>query len=168
MSSYNPKTWYVPTFLWVFAAFFFKWKFSNFWAYWSCVHFVKFISKYFIFFRAIINVCFKFWFPLVCQLYIEKGSGNTHPCLVPSLRRKVFCLIINSEIIVASPGSPVYRQPYNAGGVGSIPSWGMEILHASPVKNQNIKQKQYCNKFNKDFLKMVHIEKRKKSDVSFR
>ena len=26
-------------------------------------------------------------------------------------------------------------------------------------KHQNIKQKQYCNKLNKDFLKMVHIKK---------
>ena len=26
-------------------------------------------------------------------------------------------------------------------------------------KNQNIKQKQYCHKFNKDFKKMVHIKK---------
>ena len=86
---------------------FFKWKFCNFRAYWSCVHFVKFISKYFIFFRPIINVCFKFWFPLVCQLYIEKGSENTYPCLVPSLRRKVFCLTINSDI---SRGPPLAVQ----------------------------------------------------------
>ena len=27
-------------------------------------------------------------------------------------------------------------------------------------KNQNIKQKQYCNKFNKDFKKLVHIKKK--------
>ena len=31
--------------------------------------------------------------------------------------------------------------------------------HASRPKNQNMKQKQYCNKFNKDFKKMVHIKK---------
>ena len=32
--------------------------------------------------------------------------------------------------------------------------------HVPPdQKNQNIKQKQYCIKFNKDFKKMVHILK---------
>ena len=37
------------------------------------------------------------------------------------------------------------------GGVGSIPGQGVKIPHASWPENQNIKQKQYCNKFNKDF-----------------
>ena len=39
----------------------------------------------------------------------------------------------------------------NAGGAGSIPGWGAKIPHALCSKHQNIKQKQYCNKFNKDF-----------------
>ena len=39
----------------------------------------------------------------------------------------------------------------NAGGAGSIPDQGVMITHVSGPKNQNIKQKQYCNKFNKDF-----------------
>ena len=33
------------------------------------------------------------------------------------------------------------------------------ILHALGPKHQNIKQKHYCNKFNKDFTQMVHIRK---------
>ena len=45
----------------------------------------------------------------------------------------------------------VKTSPSNAGGVGSIPGWGAGIPHASQPKNQNIKQKQYCNKFNRDF-----------------
>ena len=47
----------------------------------------------------------------------------------------------------------------NVGGVGSISGWEAKIPHASWSKN--IKQKQYCNKFNKDFKKkkMVHIKK---------
>ena len=50
------------------------------------------------------------------------------------------------------PGGPVVKtSPSNAGGVGSIPGQGAKIPHASGPKNQNIKQKQYCNKFNKDF-----------------
>ena len=52
----------------------------------------------------------------------------------------------------------VKTSPSNAGGVGSIPGVGAKIPPASWPKNQNIKQKQYCNKFNKD-LKMVHIKK---------
>ena len=48
------------------------------------------------------------------------------------------------------PGSPVVKtSPSNAGGAGSIPGQGAKIPHASRPKNQNIKQKQYCNKFNK-------------------
>ena len=47
----------------------------------------------------------------------------------------------------------VKSSPSNAGGEGSIPSRGAEIPHALWPENQNIKQKQYCNKFNKDFKK---------------
>ena len=50
------------------------------------------------------------------------------------------------------PGGPVDKTlPSNAGGVGSIPGWGGKIPHTSRPKNQNIKQKQYCKEFNKDF-----------------
>ena len=55
-------------------------------------------------------------------------------------------------------------SPSNAGGASSIPVRGAKIPHASWPKNQNIKQEQYCNKFNKDFKKkMVHVKKKKKS-----
>ena len=50
------------------------------------------------------------------------------------------------------PGCPVVKtMPSNAGGAGSIPGWGAKIPHASWPKNQNIKQNQHCNKFNKNF-----------------
>ena len=50
------------------------------------------------------------------------------------------------------PGGPVVKtSPCNAGGTDSIPGRGAKIPHASWPKNQNIKQKQYCNKFDKDF-----------------
>ena len=49
------------------------------------------------------------------------------------------------------PGSPVVKtSPSNAGGAGLIPGRGAKIPHASGPKNQNIKQKQYYSKFNKD------------------
>ena len=40
----------------------------------------------------------------------------------------------------------------SAGGVGSIPSPAAKIPHASrPKKIEHRQQKQYCNKFNRDF-----------------
>ena len=54
-------------------------------------------------------------------------------------------------------GSPVVKTlPSNAGNLGLIPGRGTKIPHASWPRKQNIKQKQFCNKFNKDF-KMVQI-----------
>ena len=46
--------------------------------------------------------------------------------------------------------------PMRVGGGFHAP----EIPHASCRKKENIKQEQYCNKFNKDF-KNVHAKKRK-------
>ena len=58
------------------------------------------------------------------------------------------------------PGCPVVKtSPSNAGGEGWIPGQGAKIPHASRPKNQNIKQKQYGYKFNKDFLKKMDIKK---------
>ena len=53
----------------------------------------------------------------------------------------------------------VENLPANAGDTGSIPGWGAKIPHASGPKKQNIKQKQYCNKFNKDFKNGPHQKK---------
>ena len=53
----------------------------------------------------------------------------------------------------------VKTLPSNAGGEGWIPGQGVEMPHASWQKNQNIKQKLYCNKFNKDFKKGPHQKK---------
>ena len=48
----------------------------------------------------------------------------------------------------------------NAGYTGSVPCWGAKISIASWPKNQSMKQKQYCDKFNKDFKNDPH-QKRK-------
>ena len=54
-------------------------------------------------------------------------------------------------------GGPVVKtSPSNAGGAGSIPGQRDRIPHASQPKHQNIKQKKYCNKFNKDFKNDPH------------
>ena len=44
----------------------------------------------------------------------------------------------------------VKTSPSNIGGAGSIPGQGAKILQDWQSKNQNLQQKQYCNKFNKD------------------
>ena len=59
------------------------------------------------------------------------------------------------------PGGPVVNSPpYNAGDVGSIPGQGAKIPRVRAKKTKkNIKQKQYCNKLNKDFKNGPHQEK---------
>ena len=57
-------------------------------------------------------------------------------------------------------------SPPNPGGVGPITGWGAKIPHVlwpkkkKQTKPKNIKQEQYCNKFNKYFFKNVHIKKK--------
>ena len=46
--------------------------------------------------------------------------------------------------------------PSSSGGTGLVPGQGAKIPHASWPKNQNIKQKQHCNKFSKDFKSGPH------------
>ena len=52
-------------------------------------------------------------------------------------------------------------------GAGSIFGWGAKILHAlwpkKKKKKTNIKQKQYCNKFNKDFKNGLRQKEKKNS-----
>ena len=55
------------------------------------------------------------------------------------------------------PGGPVVMTlPSNAGVVGLVPGWGAKIPQALHAKSQNINQKQYCNKFNKNFKNGPH------------
>ena len=49
--------------------------------------------------------------------------------------------------------------PVQAGGASSIPGQGVKIPHALGPKHQNIKQKRYCNTFNKDFQNGPHQKK---------
>ena len=62
------------------------------------------------------------------------------------------------------PGGPeVKTSPSNVGDVGSTPGWAAKTPHASqPKKIQNLKQKQNCNKFNKDFKKGPHQRKKER------
>ena len=63
------------------------------------------------------------------------------------------------------PGSPVVKTlPSSAVGGGSVPGRGAKIPHASRPKHQNINQKQYCNKFNKNFKIGTHQKKNLKKN----
>ena len=61
------------------------------------------------------------------------------------------------------PGGPVVKtSPSNAEGVQIRFLFGeVRFPHASWPKHQNIKQKQYCNKFNKDFKNSPQQKKEK-------
>ena len=100
---------------------------------------------------------------------------NSHELSLPCLFKFVqcnFCLItaiayvpkegvidsIQNRIARDSPSGPaVTFSPSIAGSVSSTSGWGAEIIYDSQPKqtnkqkNQNMKQKEYCNKFNKDF-----------------
>ena len=66
-----------------------------------------------------------------------RGSGHCHLLKVVTL------------------GTPWWSSDENfsfqCGGMGPIPGQRAKMPCASQPKNKNIKQKQYCNKFNKDF-----------------
>ena len=79
-------------------------------------------------------------FPLICGYSPSQGREQTFF----SLRIWVRDL----------PGGPVVKTlPSNAGSVGLIPDKGVKIINASWPQKTKIKEKQYCNKFNKDFKK---------------
>ena len=101
---------------------------------------------------------------------IEEEIGwNKHTKLLNQIRNKQIKTKMRYHFITSRcakikksdnrdfPGGPVVKtSPSNARGVGSIPGQGAKIPHASWPKHQNIKQKQYCNKFNKDFKNGPH------------
>ena len=45
---------------------------------------------------------------------------------------------------------------WGAVGAGSIPGQGTKIPHALGPRNERVKQKQYCSKFNADFKNGSH------------
>ena len=63
-------------------------------------------------------------------------------------------------------GSVVKASPSNAEAMGFIPGQGTKIPCALQAKIQNIEQKQYCNKLNKDFKNGSHQKILKKKSVS--
>ena len=55
------------------------------------------------------------------------------------------------------PGAPMIKTlPSNTGGGGSTPDQRTKFPHVWGQKKKDIKQKQYCKKFNKDFKNGTH------------
>ena len=67
-----------------------------------------------------------------------------------------------------SGGLVVESSPSSAGGVSSMPGQEARIPHASGPKKPNMKQKQHCNKFNKDFKKKEEEEEEEVSHLQAR
>ena len=67
-----------------------------------------------------------------------------------------------------SGGPAVKTSPPNAGGSSSNPVQGPKILHALGAKRKqqtNMKQKQYCNKFNKVFKNGPHKQQQQPEQI---
>ena len=60
----------------------------------------------------------------------------------------------------------VKTSPSNAGDAGLNPGQGAKFTHALWPKTLDIKQKQYCNKFNKGFTNGPHQKKSFKKETS--
>ena len=79
------------------------------------------------------------------------GWGTKTPKAMRCGKKKVGMITLTWDF----PGHPVVETyPSSSGGVGSIPGQGTRIPDALWPKSQITKQKQYCNKFSRDFLKI--------------
>ena len=102
------------------------------------------------------------------MLVFEEEMGKGDWILLVSIRtnslNSYIILLKNKPLTGDFPGCPIVKtSPSDAEGEGSVPGWGAETPHASqPKKPKHIKQEQYCNKFNKDFLKNGPHQKKKK------
>ena len=77
------------------------------------------------------------------------------------------CLYLSKVIKLGFPwwSKVVKTLPSSTGGSGLIPDQVTKIPHASRPKAQNIKQKQYCNRFNKGFKNGPHQKKNKNKKI---
>ena len=104
--------------------------------------------------------CLHFPFPSLWSLLLSsclllwQDSSCLHLLLFTTLvitspHLKIFNLMLGLGTFPGGPG--VKTSPFNARSAGSITGWGAKIPYASRPKNQNKKQKESCNKFNKEF-----------------
>lgn len=90
------------------------------------------------------------------------ATSNSFWCVKWSFEIKIVCRasrpwgfmsIVFARAFLGSSGLSL-----NSGGSGSISVWRVKISHASWPKNQNTKQKQYCNQCNKTLKNGAHQE----------
>ena len=84
------------------------------------------------------------------SVYVQERSGG-HKTVLFNYLKNYF-----KKGLVDFHGGPMVKTSSSAGGVRSIPGQEVKIPHASQPKNQNIKQEQYCNKFNEKFKNSPH------------
>ena len=93
--------------------------------------------------------------PVIVKFFFNKKQ--TVGRLMLSDLKSYYKMIIINTLRQDFPRGPVVKTlPSNAGAMGSIPGLEARILHGSQPKNQNIKQKQYHKKFNKEFKNGLH------------
>ena len=99
------------------------------------------------------GTCIHLW-----PIHVHIWQKPTQYCKAIILRLKIKKKNIKHDSLIKIsffrdfPGSSVVRAlPSNAGGACSFPGQGAKISHTQWPKTQHIKQKQYCNKFKKDF-----------------
>ena len=109
--------------------------------------------------------------PCVCVLWAEKmlPRGSIGPLTEFCKCINVFHFsVVNSKSNGGDfPGGSVVKTS-NAESVGSIPGQGAKTPHVSRQKNQNTKQKQYCNRFNKDFRNGPHKKKKSLKKIKWK
>ena len=73
--------------------------------------------------------------------------------IISGKKKTILCFTDFETVPYSSPGGQVVKTlPSAAGVLVLMPPLGVKIPHASRPKNpKNVKQKQYCNKFNEDF-----------------
>ena len=92
------------------------------------------------------------WIIANCKILQEMGILNNLTCLLRNLYS-------GQEVTVRTghgdfPDGPVIKTSSpNAGGECLIPGQGAKIPHTSWAENQDMEQKQHCDKFNKDLKK---------------
>ena len=100
------------------------------------------------------------------------GSSQIFTLLLTNKRKPIPTALCRRAAMLKSwtvgdfPGGPAVKTPpSSAGAAGWTPDLGVKIRHASRPRNRNMKQKRYCNKFNKDFKKWCTLKNNLKKSL---
>ena len=88
------------------------------------------------------------------------------PCFLASFTEDLTDKITTVKATVDFPDDPVVKtSPSNVGDVGSTSGQGTKIPHALWPNNQNMKKKQYENKFNSTSKKIYFFKSNSNSNI---